>query len=381
MIKLDSANNYYMWTKTELEVLKKKLRPEDRAAMSAYFEDLFAWPLESVTTKKAPPPGGSIHDYASLGTYWWPNPETPDGLPYLRRDGFANPDGLSRYDKDKFKRLAYLVYHGSLLFCLTGEGRYLELISSSLRHWFINPATKMNPHLEYGQFIPGIAAGRPEGIIDYAGNFAFALNVLKLIQDEGFLPTDLSADLAEWHGSFRDWLLNSRIGQDERAAANNHGVFYDLCLCAIERFLGLPVTVRGGEFLKTRIQAQIAADGSLPRETVRTKSMGYSFMALKGMLETAKMIGEAEGKEALPSLAEGLKECARWFWEKAVLGKRTWPYVQTAPFDEGLVYLFGSLANPLYDNLYPICSIHVDDAKVINTLLVWVHKPLAGAYT
>jgi len=32
------------------------------------------------------------HDYVSIGTYWWPSPESSDGLPYVSRDGQLSPD-------------------------------------------------------------------------------------------------------------------------------------------------------------------------------------------------------------------------------------------------------------------------------------------------
>ena len=35
------------------------------------------------------------HDYTSYGRYWWPDPNKPDGLPYIRRDGKTNPDSQS----------------------------------------------------------------------------------------------------------------------------------------------------------------------------------------------------------------------------------------------------------------------------------------------
>ena len=28
----------------------------------------------------------------SQAPYWWPDPDTPDGLPYVRRDGERNPE-------------------------------------------------------------------------------------------------------------------------------------------------------------------------------------------------------------------------------------------------------------------------------------------------
>ena len=37
----------------------------------------------SVVNKKVLPPSEDKHDYMSIGPYWWPNPDTPDGLPYI----------------------------------------------------------------------------------------------------------------------------------------------------------------------------------------------------------------------------------------------------------------------------------------------------------
>src|SRR6187200_2303031 len=46
----------------------------------------------SVVDKKQTPPSGDKHDYMSLAPYWWPNRDTPDGLPYVHRDGERNPE-------------------------------------------------------------------------------------------------------------------------------------------------------------------------------------------------------------------------------------------------------------------------------------------------
>ena len=46
----------------------------------------------SVMEKLNTPPSGDKHDYMSLAPYFWPNPDTKDGLPYIRKDGKTNPD-------------------------------------------------------------------------------------------------------------------------------------------------------------------------------------------------------------------------------------------------------------------------------------------------
>ena len=44
----------------------------------------------SVTDKKITPPSGDKHDYLSYSRYWWPDPEKPEGLPYIRKDRVVN---------------------------------------------------------------------------------------------------------------------------------------------------------------------------------------------------------------------------------------------------------------------------------------------------
>ncbi|HEV2835552.1 MAG TPA: alginate lyase family protein, partial [Pyrinomonadaceae bacterium] len=46
----------------------------------------------SVTTKTVTPPSGDKRDYMSQAPYFWPNPATKEGLPYIRRDGERNPE-------------------------------------------------------------------------------------------------------------------------------------------------------------------------------------------------------------------------------------------------------------------------------------------------
>src|SRR5512139_1818868 len=46
----------------------------------------------SVTSKEVTPPSGDKHDYMSQAPYWWPDPKSPNGLPYIRRDGEHNPE-------------------------------------------------------------------------------------------------------------------------------------------------------------------------------------------------------------------------------------------------------------------------------------------------
>jgi len=55
----------------------------------------------SVTEKNLSPPSGDKHDYMSIAPYWWPNPATPNGLPFIRRDGEVNPERARSSDRSR----------------------------------------------------------------------------------------------------------------------------------------------------------------------------------------------------------------------------------------------------------------------------------------
>jgi hypothetical protein len=354
-----------MYTEAEIDGLTKRTEGEKLRSLKKDLEDLFAAPPESVITKEYPAPGGDPGDYVSLATYYWRDENSGT---YIRRDGYVNPEG-EKYDKDKLKRLAYLVYHGILLYFLSKENRYLDLVKKHLYNWFINKPTRMNPHLEYGQFIPGVINGRPEGIIDYAASFSYALNMLNILRQKGLLEEALLTGLGEWHRSFRDWLLESKTGKAEGRAENNHGTYYDITLLSIEQFLGLDDCIASRkDCFARRLKEQIAADYSLPHETSRSRSLSYTIMGLKGLLEEARFL-YFHGIDFYPCL----KNSVDWFYTKGIVQKESWPYPQVTPFDEGAFLLFRELITGIYGPGYEDIAGYVDPEKVLNKITFYLY--------
>ena len=49
----------------------------------------------SVMDKPEVPAGIDAHDYVSYAPYFWPNPDTKDGLPFVRHDGKRNREQMA----------------------------------------------------------------------------------------------------------------------------------------------------------------------------------------------------------------------------------------------------------------------------------------------
>lgn len=241
----------------------------------------------SVTQKSRRPPSGDLHDYMSVGTYWWPNPGTPDGLPYVRRDGEINPE-FKNSDVDRIKTLCTRTLHLAVAGHLSGHARYAQKAGSLVRHWFIEPETRMNPHLRYAQHIPGVNEGRSLGIIDFK-SVRQMLDAVCLLPDDAWSDADDSA-LRAWMQEYLDWLLHSDFGAKERARPNNHGTWYDAQTMAVALYTGDIGTAQAiGERGKSRIATQLTPAGEQPLELARSRPVTYCMMNLEGLFDIASM--------------------------------------------------------------------------------------------
>jgi hypothetical protein len=237
----------------------------------------------TVVDKPKPAPGGDVHDYLSQAPYWWPSrPATADnpwGCPYVQRDGQRNPEVDTGTDRQDVEKVFDSTYDLALAWYYTGRKQYAEKASQVLRTWFLDPATRMNPNLDHGQFIPCKYDGRAIGVIDFSQSYTSVLDAIAVLDTgaPGWSRRDRAAML-DWNTGFRDWLTDSAFGKEEAAARNNHGTFYDMQLAALAYATGERALARRTVLAARalRIDPQIAADGSQPQELARTRSWHYS---------------------------------------------------------------------------------------------------------
>lgn len=247
----------------------------------------------TVTQNETVAVSGDPHDYFSVGPYWWPDPKKKDGLPWINRDGQVNqsmrgPDS----DAKLFQKLMKAIRVLGLAYYFTEQQKYAEKAQQLLQVWFLDAATKMNPHLNFAQSIPGRVHGRGIGIIDWR-LMPHLLDTLTLISPQ--TDDKFEQSMQDWLSHFLVWMIESKNGQDEAAKKNNHGTFYDVILASLTlhlKFDDLAKDIFANS--KIRIASQIKKDGRQPQELKRTKPFHYSSFNLLAFTQLATMANRVD---------------------------------------------------------------------------------------
>jgi len=249
----------------------------------------------SVTEKSEVPPSGDKHDYLSLAPYAWPDPRRPDELPYIMRDGRINPERDTIADHAQFSRIVALTETLGLAYYFTGDENYAHHAALLLRTFFLDPATRMNPNLNFAQGVRGKESGRASGIIDTAG-IARLVDGTALVMDSPAFSKEDRDGLLAWFRDYLAWLRESELGRKEGQARNNHGAWYDVQVASLALATGdVDLARETLQFArKRRIGRQIDSDGRQPEELQRTRSWHYAIFNLQALVALANL-GERVG--------------------------------------------------------------------------------------
>ncbi|AEL27539.1 alginate lyase family protein [Cyclobacterium marinum] len=293
----------------------------------------------SVVHKKQLPPSGDIHDYTSMGPYWWPDPEKEDGLPYIRRDGEINPEFYDYKDHDEFGALMKSLNTLSKAYYFLENEQYAQYAIRLIKTWFLDSETRMNPNLNYAQRIPGRTEGRGIGIID-TRRMAVLPDVLKMLSASEHWEVSMEKGMKDWLAAYVSWLVNSKHGKDEAVHGNNHTTWYFAQIIPLTIYLDQ--SDRADSLAKAGLplilEEMIEKDGSQPAELARTISWNYSSMNLLAIMYFAQAC-EKVGinlwdavNEKGGSIAKGMD-----FLFQYTKTKNDWPYKQIKPLNPVLI--------------------------------------------
>ncbi len=348
----------------KLEILKEKA------------ERALKLPRVSVVDRKLKAPSGNVHDYMSMGPYWWPDPTKKDGLPYIRRDGEINPDTK---EDITFGKMSGNVHTLALAALHLEDKRYAEKAVRMLRDWYLEPESYMTPHLEYGQAIPGICSGRGIGLIDLTDTHS-VYNAIAILEYLGAIDAETLNGIKDWVNKFVDWMLTSEIGVDECNQHNNHGAWYDVQIASAAMFTDRPKLAEKtlNSAYDLRVKKHIMSDGSQPHELARTKAMSYSIMNLDALTLLGNMAArlgihqpywtERDGEKCL------LRRAVDYLYPY-IASPETFPYQQIS--NEATKEPFAKLLLRA-DRYFPETGYAERGAALLNNATpTWLYHPLA----
>lgn len=290
---------------------------EDSIVIMQKAEAYLQAPIPIVTDKKKCF-SGNKHNYESLSTYMWEDPNDSKA-PWIYRDGERNPERL-KYDGDKINQFSYHCKYFSHAYALGHEDKYKERYNREIRDWFVRPSTRMYPNMEYAQIRVNTDHnhGQHYGIIDgYV--LIDVIESLERMQNEGAISAYRNRQIQHWFRRFTRWLQTSENGRLQAEAPNNLSIAYDVMLCRIMLYTKDYDEAKkiGLDFPQRRLHTQIAADGSQPKEEMRAQSLHYSLYNLQHIYDMCVLQKElgvslyTENKEIIDSVIQYLEQTMR----------------------------------------------------------------------
>ena len=324
----------------------------------------------SVMDKTQLPASGNRHDFLDLKPYCWPDPKSPNGLPYICQDKLGiNPEFNTIPDYNNMQDMIERVKTLALAYHFSHNESYASKAAQLLRVWFLNGDTKMNPNLQYAEMVRGKNNGTNGGIIG-GKDFPEIIDSLDMIDNSRSWTGQDQKGMKLWFTHYLDWLMNSTAGIQEGKSRNNHGTWYNVQVSGIALFLNRSeISESFLQKTKTRlIPVQILADGRQPFELRRASSLDYSVFNLLGLFKLAD-IGEHLGIDLWNFKTDrgaGLQKALDYLLPY-LLNKSPWPYVQNKSIDmDKVATLLGEAATHYPDSEIYKQAYRLLDRKYVN---------------
>ncbi|KAK2461802.1 hypothetical protein APHAL10511_006265 [Amanita phalloides] len=221
--------------------------------------------------------------------------------PYVARDGEVNPDVRGLRAPGAINSASQAIILNSVAYGLTQSPEFSHNVVRFVNEFFLNPGTRMNPNMKFGQVVRGPGSngqlGTFTGILDLRGIIKI-INGLFLMRSSGSSEWSdaIDKEMKSWTSQYGDWLITGPDGKEACSRPNNHATFCTAQLVAVLMFKGDydGAAKIAQNFMGTAYRDQIARSGEQPFEAVRTRPFHYRCFNLEALITLAKL-GEALG--------------------------------------------------------------------------------------
>ncbi|KAA5824841.1 alginate lyase family protein [Algibacter amylolyticus] len=333
----DKSNILIYYNELHLQLVKKRIKEKDSYFNIKYHEVLkegqaaLDYVADPVTNKTQIPPSKDLHDYLSYAPYRWPDASKLDGLPWVARDGVINP--VSRGADTDFNRKTEFfdaIEKLTWSYYFSEDKKFAEKAIKLIKVWYLNPETRVNPNINFGQGVPGIADGRKAGVHEWCQQ-SQVITAMQMFENDGILPKDVKQGMDIWFNDYLHWLITNPMAIEAGLTRQNHANHYNYQVVGLMMYLGKNEEAKKviEDAKQVRIADQIMPDGSQPREMGRTKSVQYATLNLWSMTELTLM-GRKLGIDLWAFETEdgrSLKKAYKYL-TPFVLGTEKWPQRQ-----------------------------------------------------
>jgi hypothetical protein len=363
----------------------------DRARILRLADDALKLKPPAITDSRATNSQGGPHDFYSNGDYYWPNPATSNGLPYIGRDGESNPANFNDH-RMAMRNMKDAVAALAAAYAITGDDKYVPKAAQLIKVFFLDNATRMDPNLNFAQAVLGKSPGNPFGVIDTLHLAELPVAVRFLEQSKAFDPA-VDKGLKEWFRNYITWMTTATNGVREMNAANNHSIAYFVQLASFARFTGCTnmLDLCRSRFKRTLLPRQMAADGSFTLELERTKPYGYSIFQADNMAILCVLLStpnddlwryvSPEGRtprQSVDFIYPYLADKNKWLADgrpKDVMHWGDWPVRQPC-----LLFAYAAFGDPKYFALWKKLDADPADLEIRRNMavtqpLLWIADP------
>jgi len=299
------AGQFVLLNESEISAVKTSISDgtASKATMKAYkrllkdANKLLDAPNYTVVDKTIIPPGVTKHDFVSLSSRWWPNENSADGLPWTK-EGDSNPDGKTdKVDLRRIEKMAKAVLTLSQAYYFSGQTEYGVKASTMIKVWFLSNKTRMTPHLQYAQTIPGQDKRSSSGPIDGRLIPLNILDSINLLRGTEVWPERFDQVMDQWFATYLKWLTGSKMGANAAKKENRHGSWFYFQTSALAWYLNDKKAL-ARQFKQARpiVNAQFNSKGGQPEELKASKPYSRSCFNLDAITGIAVIAEKANKK-------------------------------------------------------------------------------------